>query len=102
MVMPSGGGEPTQLTLDHGRSWPYSFSPDGDRIVFAGDRGGVVECCGGVSRSTKQQKQLTNYTKPNSLCFVIRRGPPRGNHIAYEYAETTGNIWMMELEVTQL
>jgi len=96
MLMPSDGGEPVQLTFDHGRSWPYSFSPDGDKIVFAGDRDGVWNVWW-VSRSTKQQKQLTNYTKPNS--FV--RYPswsPLGNQIAYEYAETTGNIWLMDLK----
>jgi Tol biopolymer transport system component len=35
MLMPSNGGESIQLTLGHGRSWPYSFSPDwtlSDRI----------------------------------------------------------------------
>jgi eukaryotic-like serine/threonine-protein kinase len=96
MVMPSDGGESIQLTSGHGRSWPYSFSPDGDKIVFAGERDGVWNVWW-VSRSTKQQKQLTNYTKPNS--FV--RYPswsPLGNQIAYEYAETSGNIWLMELK----
>jgi len=96
MVMPSDGGESIQLTSGHGRSWPYSFSPDGDKIVFAGDRDGVWNVWW-VSHSTKMQKQLTNYTKPNS--FV--RYPawsPLGNQIAYEYAETAGNIWLMELK----
>jgi TolB protein len=96
MLMPSDGGEAIQLTPDHGRSWPYSFSPDGDKIVFAGERSGVWNVWW-VSRSTKQQKQLTNYTKLNS--FV--RYPswsPLGNQIAYEYAESTGNIWLMELK----
>jgi Tol biopolymer transport system component len=96
MVIPSEGGEPVQLTSGRGRSWPYSFSPDGDKVVFAGDRDGIWNVWW-VSRSTKMQKQLTNYTKPNS--FV--RYPawsPLGNQIAYEYAETSGNIWLMELK----
>jgi len=96
MIMPSDGGESIQLTSGRGRSWPYDFSPDGDKIVFAGDRDGVWNVWW-VSRSTKMQKQLTNYTKPNS--FV--RYPawsPLGNQIAYEYAETAGNIWLMELK----
>jgi TolB protein len=96
MIIPSDGGSPTQLTFDHGRSWPYGFSPDGDKIVFAGERNGVWNVWW-FSRSTKQQKQLTNYTKLNS--FV--RYPawsPLGNQIAYEYAETPGNIWTIDLK----
>ncbi|OLE54805.1 MAG: hypothetical protein AUG51_06800 [Acidobacteria bacterium 13_1_20CM_3_53_8] len=95
MIMPSDGGESTQLTFEHGRSWPYSFSPDGDRVLFAGERDGVWNVYW-VSRTTKQQKQLTNYTKLNE--FV--RYPdwsPLGNQIAYEYSEATGNIWMLDL-----
>ncbi len=75
---------------------PYDFSRDGDRISFAGERNGVWNVWW-VSRSTKQQKQVTNYKKLNA--FV--RYPawsPLGNQIVYEYAETTGNIWMMELK----
>src|SRR5207248_11655871 len=96
MMIPSEGGKPVQLNSDHGRSWPYSFSPDGDKILFAGERNGVWNVWW-YSRSTKQQKQLTNYTKLNS--FV--RYPawsPLGNQIAYEYAETNGNIWVMDLK----
>ena len=95
-VMPSTGGEPTQLTFEHGLSWPYSWSPDGDKIVFAGQRNGIWNIYW-VSRTTKEQKQLTHYSKLNE--FV--RYPawsPLGNQIVYEHAETTGNIWLMELK----
>lgn len=37
-VVPSKGGAPTQLTFKRGQSWPYSWSPDGDKILFAGAR----------------------------------------------------------------
>ncbi|MDT5123658.1 MAG: eukaryotic-like serine/threonine-protein kinase [Acidobacteriota bacterium] len=96
MIIPSEGGDPVQLTFDHGRSWPHGFSPDGDKILFAGERNGAWNVWW-YSRSTKQQKQLTNYTKLNS--FV--RYPswsPLGNQIAYEYAETNGNIWVLDLK----
>ena len=95
-VMPSGGGEATQLTFDHGQSWTGSWSPDGDKISFAGFRNGCWNVWW-VSRSTKQQKQLTNFTKLNT--FV--RYPswsPLGNQIVFEYSETTGIIWVMELK----
>jgi Tol biopolymer transport system component len=96
MLMPAEGGEAVQLTSGHGRSWPYSFSPDGDKILFAGERNGVWNVYW-VSRSTKEQKQVTNYTKMNA--FV--RYPswsPLGTQMAYEYSETTGNIWLMDLK----
>ena len=96
MLMPAEGGEAIQLTSGHGRSWPYSFSPDGDKILFAGERNGIWNVYW-FSRSTKQEKQITNYTKMNA--FV--RYPswsPLGNQMAYEYSETTGNVWIMELK----
>ncbi len=96
MVIPSAGGQPTQLTFDRGKSWPHSWSHDGDKIAFAGQRNGIWNIYW-ISRSTKAQKQLTNYSKLNA--FV--RYPawsPLGNQIVYEYAETTGNIWLLELK----
>jgi eukaryotic-like serine/threonine-protein kinase len=96
VMMPSEGGEPVQLTSGHGRSWPYSFSPDGDKIVFAGERDGVWNVWW-VSRTTKAQKQLTNYAKPNAY-VRYPAWSPLGTQIAYEYGETSGNIWIMELK----
>ena len=95
-LIPAAGGEAVQLTFGHGRSWPYSFSPDGDKILFAGDRGGVWNLYW-VSRATKEVKQVTKYEKMNA--FV--RYPawsPTGNQMAYEYSESTGNIWLMDLK----
>jgi eukaryotic-like serine/threonine-protein kinase len=95
VVMSSDGGPVTPLTFEKGQNWPHSFSPDGDRVAFAGFRDGVWNLWW-VSSSTKEQKRLTNYSKMNA--FV--RYPawsPLGNQIAYEYAETTGNIWRAEI-----
>ncbi|HET8676745.1 MAG TPA: winged helix-turn-helix domain-containing protein [Blastocatellia bacterium] len=96
MVMPSGGGSPTQLTFDRGQSWMHSWSPDGDKIAFAGFRDGRWNVWW-VSLSTRRQKQVTNYTKLNAY-VRYPAWSPLGNQIVYEYAETTGNIWMMELK----
>ncbi len=95
MVMPAGGGAPTQLTFE-GVSFVYGWSPDSDKIAFAGERNGIWNIYW-ISRSTKEQKQLTNYTK---LSAFVRYPDwsPLGNQIVYEYAETTGNIWLMELK----
>jgi Tol biopolymer transport system component len=95
-IVPSEGGEPVQLTFDRGHSWTGSWSPDGDRIAFAGLRNGYWNIWW-VSRETKKQKQMTGYLKPNA--FV--RSPawsPQGDRIVYEYTESVGNIWLMELK----
>jgi Tol biopolymer transport system component/DNA-binding winged helix-turn-helix (wHTH) protein len=92
---PSAGSY-TQLTFERGHSWPGSWAPGGDKIAFAGLRDSVWNIWW-VSRDGKAQKQVTNYSKPN----IYVRYPawsPRGAQIVYEYAETTGNIWMMELK----
>ena len=94
VTMPSAGGEMTVLTKDQGRQ--NGWSPDGDKIVFAAFRGGVWNIYW-VSRSTKEEKQLTHYTK-QSVSVAYPEWSPRGNQIVYEYAETAGNIWLMELK----
>ena len=95
MVMPARGGPATQLSFE-GESFVYSWSPDDDKIAFAGEHDGIWNVYW-ISQGTKEQKKLTNYTKLNA--FV--RYPdwsPLGNQIVYEYAETSGNIWLMELK----
>ena len=95
-IMPSAGGQVVELTSDQGQSWPHSWSPDGDKIAFAGFRNGFWNLWS-VSRTSRALKQMTNYTKLNA--FV--RYPtwsPQGDRIVYEYTETTGNIWLMELK----
>src|SRR5262249_22802838 len=95
-VMPSDGGPMTQLTLEKGQSWLSGFSPDGDKLVFAGFRNGSWNIWW-VSRSTKAQKKLTDYTKANA--FVRYPACRRiGTQVAYEYNETTGNIWVAEIK----
>jgi len=96
VLIPSAGGPPEQLVSDNGLSWPHDWSHDGDKILFAGERNGIWNVYW-VSRSNKAQKQLTHYSKFNA--FV--RYPawaPSGNQIVYEYQETTGNIWVMDLK----
>ena len=93
--MPAAGGDYTQLTTEAGQSWPWSWAPDNDTIVFAGSREGVWNLWQ-VSRTTKIQKKLTDYT---SLRTYVRypAWSPKGDRIVYEFNETKGNIYVAEL-----
>jgi len=95
-IITSDGGEIRQLTYEHGQSWPHSWSPDGDKIAFAGFRNGVWNVWS-VSIKDGSQKQLTRFNKLNSY-VRYPAWSPLGNQIVFEYAEMTGNIWMMELK----
>ena len=95
-VIPREGGTPEQITSNPGQSWPGSWAADHDRIAFAGQRNGICNLYW-VSRRTKTQKQLTNYTRPN-IYIRYPAWSPLSNQIVYEFGETTGNIWMLELK----
>jgi Tol biopolymer transport system component/DNA-binding winged helix-turn-helix (wHTH) protein len=94
-VVPSSGGPYTQLTIEAGQSWPWSWAPDNDSIAFSGSREGLWNLWQ-VSRTTGIQKKLTDYT---SLRTFVRypAWSPRGDRIVYEFNETKGNIYLTEL-----
>jgi Tol biopolymer transport system component len=86
----------TVLTADRRPSFPNDWSPDGDKIVFAGLRNGLWNVWW-VSRSTRQEHQVTHYTSEN-IQLLYPDWSPRGDQIVYEYSETTGNIWVMRVK----
>lgn len=86
--------EPAIVTTEKGLSWPFDWSPGGDKIVFAGKRDGLWNLFW-ISRRGGPERRLTAYSNRHS--FV--RYPawsPRGGQIVFEYAETTGNIWLTD------
>jgi Tol biopolymer transport system component len=95
-VVPSGGGEIRLLTSSSGQSWTGSWSPDGQRIAFAGQRDGVWNVWW-VARGGGRERRVTSFARPNTYV----RSPswsPRGDRIAFEYAEVKGNVWLAELK----
>jgi Tol biopolymer transport system component/DNA-binding winged helix-turn-helix (wHTH) protein len=95
-VMPANGGEIVQLTNEKGQSWVNGWSGDNDRIIFAGMRNGIWNVYS-VSRTTREVRQLTYFDKINAYVRYPSMSPA-GDKVAYEYAETTGNVWMVELK----
>ncbi|MEO6324029.1 MAG: hypothetical protein ABIT01_14390 [Thermoanaerobaculia bacterium] len=94
-LLESGGGTPVQLTSDHGLTWPFSWSPDGDKIAFAGTRQNLWNVYW-VSRSSRHQTKLTTN---DSLTSYVRYPcwSPRGDSVVYEFGQTTGNLWAINL-----
>jgi Tol biopolymer transport system component len=85
-----------QVTFDRGENFTGDWSPDGNRISFAGYRDGVWNLYW-VSRDGKTEKQVTNFTGINAY-LRYPSWSPSGNQIAYEFAQVKGNVWIMNLE----
>jgi Tol biopolymer transport system component/DNA-binding winged helix-turn-helix (wHTH) protein len=94
-VVARGGGPVEQLTTDRGQSWPHSWAPDNDRIVFAGQRDGVWNIYT-VSRRTRAVVQLTSFTSGTGY-VRYPAWSPTGSRIVFERAIESGNVWTLTL-----
>jgi Tol biopolymer transport system component/DNA-binding winged helix-turn-helix (wHTH) protein len=93
--VPAGGGAIVQLTNEFGQSWPHSWAPDNDRIVFAGQRGGVWNIYS-VSRRSRVVTQLT-FFKSGTGYVRYPAWHPAGARIVFERALETANVWTVAL-----
>jgi Tol biopolymer transport system component/tRNA A-37 threonylcarbamoyl transferase component Bud32 len=78
-----------------GRAWPYSWSPDGRRVAFAGQEHGVWNLYW-VDVETRQIGVLTTFTEDSGYV----RYPdwsPTGERIVFERAENAADLWRVEL-----
>ncbi|MEO1367503.1 MAG: hypothetical protein AAFX50_10035, partial [Acidobacteriota bacterium] len=91
--------EPRQLTSEEGESWPYSFSPSGDRIAFAGRRDGLWNLYW-VRLGDRAVEQLTAET---SLDGYVRYPlwSPHDDHVLYERTRTVGDLWRVDLRPSE-
>lgn len=87
--------QPVQLTFEEGESWPYSFSPAGDKIAFAGRRDGLWDLYW-VALADRQVHRLTD---EQSLDGYVRypAWSPAGDHLLYERTRTVGDLWRVDL-----
>jgi Tol biopolymer transport system component/DNA-binding winged helix-turn-helix (wHTH) protein len=94
-IMPASGGPLRQLTSAPGQSWPHSFSPDGRKVAFAGQRNGIWNIYW-VGVGGGDERTMTSYTSP-ALYVRYPDWSPRGDRVAYEFAESTSTVWVTEL-----
>ncbi|HEV8630472.1 MAG TPA: protein kinase [Thermoanaerobaculia bacterium] len=91
--LPAGGGAVEQLTATRGQAWPYSVSPDGDKVAFAGFRDGVWNVWW-VSRRTREEHQLTHFSDTNSY-VRYPAWSPRGDQLVFVQSRTSGDLWLL-------
>jgi Tol biopolymer transport system component len=96
VIFPIAGGEVRTLISDMTQAFPHDWSPDGERISFAGQKDGVGNIYW-VSRASGQVRQLTNFDSKSA--FV--RYPawsPKGDRIIFERNNVVANIYVGELK----
>ena len=95
VVLPLGPGPSRRITSSPGQSWPYAWTPDGEAVLYAALRDGFwsirsVSVAGGEERTLVSEERLGAYVRYPTVS-------PQGDLLVYERADTTGNVWMMEI-----
>jgi Tol biopolymer transport system component len=95
VVVRSTGGEIRTIAKEFTQYYAYDWSPDGDRIVFAGLNHGVWNIYW-ISVSTAKVEQLTHFTSQSG---VVRypSWSPKGDQILFERNDLTSNIYIADL-----
>ncbi|MFI5180832.1 MAG: winged helix-turn-helix domain-containing protein [Thermoanaerobaculia bacterium] len=94
-TIPASGGLPAALVREPGQSWPSDWSPDGERICFAGQRDGIWNVYWVARRGGPARRLTENTTRRVFLRYPV--WSPQNDRIVYEHSETTGNVWSLDL-----
>ena len=92
-IMPTGGGEPRRLTLDHASiPSPPAWTRDGHSIVFSSTRRSIptlwkIPVSGGEPVQVPQVGVVALHPSVS----------PKGNRLAYDQILGSSSIWVMEL-----
>ena len=95
LLLPTGGGTAEPLWTEPGSWLPTGWSPDGDKVLIAGNPGGGWSV-DAVSRGTRRLQRLTPVL-PVRTYVRFPRWSPDGRWIGYELNESKGNVFLAEL-----
>jgi len=93
-LAPLKAGEPRMLVDAPGDNWPFGFSPDGDKVLFAGRRGGRWNIYW-VSIDTGEVQPLTQSPSLTGYMRYPTWSPTEGL-VVYEKSETTSDLFIVE------
>ena len=96
-MVPSGGGEATQLTDDNAGDWVPAFSPDGSRIAFVSDRTGDPEVWS-MAADGSDPRNLSNQPWHFDGTWSLSWAPD-GSRLAYgaaAFQDPAGSGWVRE------
>jgi len=99
LTIPVAGGTPTPVTNDKARNWGSAWSPDGNYIYYASDRGGSMNLWRVAidEASGRPRRDPEPITTPAPL-FAQPSLSADGRHLAYTSALITGNIQRLTLD----
>ena len=93
-LAPLKAGEPRMLIDAPGENWPFGFSPDSDKVVFAGRRQGRWN----IYWASVETGEMQALTQSVSLTGYLRypTWSPTGGLVVYERSETTSDLFLVE------
>jgi Tol biopolymer transport system component len=103
-VMPSAGGEMTQITDGKFYDDKVRWSPDGKTIFFLAPRDGCFNVWGirfdpALGKSVGQPFRVTGFSNPSRMATPSKQGSEMStaaNRLALPLTEVSGSVWVLD------
>jgi Tol biopolymer transport system component len=96
LYLPANGGEISRLAASPTQTFVSDWSPDSEKILFAGLHDGVWDIFW-IARATAHLEQLTHF-KSESGFVRYPSWSPKNDQVLFERTDLTANIYVGELQ----